>query len=105
MTSSVLHSPRPEESAPPQVAPQELHAPSVTGDATPRVPELPLDPGVKLVGGLRDAVRAHSARRYSVDGLSLREIATEIGRSYGLAHRLITESGVAKHPAGGQPRH
>lgn len=38
-----------------------------------------------------------------VDGASIRQIAEDIGRSYGLVHKLLTAEGVQLRPRGGAP--
>jgi hypothetical protein len=51
------------------------------------------------------ALRAKVARRYRA-GATIRAIAAEIGRSYGLVHRLLEEARVPRRARGGrlQPR-
>jgi predicted transcriptional regulator len=57
----------------------------------------------RLIGGRRQAVREELAIRYS-QGASIRTLAAESGRSYGLVHRLLTEAGVTMRSRGGNNR-
>ncbi|MGZ4616500.1 MAG: helix-turn-helix domain-containing protein, partial [Actinomycetes bacterium] len=42
-------------------------------------------------------------RRYT-SGASIRDLASETGRSYGFVHRMLSESGVALRGRGGATR-
>lgn len=68
----------------------------------PGRPLAPAPPG-PLEGAVRDQFRADVARRYEVDHVSIRGIADEIKRSFGLVRRLLLEADVplrapAYHP-------
>jgi predicted transcriptional regulator len=56
--------------------------------------------GTQLRGDARDELRESVRGRYQ-DGKSVRDIAREEDRSYGLIHRLLIESGVVFRPRGG----
>jgi hypothetical protein len=56
--------------------------------------------GTQLKGDARDELRTSVVRRYKA-GKSVRDIAREEDRSYGLIHRLLIESGVVFRPRGG----
>jgi hypothetical protein len=59
--------------------------------------------GQRLIGGRRQAVREQLAIRYT-QGASIRTLAAESGRSYGLVHRLLVEAGVTMRSRGGNNR-
>lgn len=50
----------------------------------------------------RNAFRKYVVARYG-SGRSIREIAREAGRSYGLIHRLLQEAGIPRRSRGGRP--
>ena len=54
----------------------------------------------RLVGAERQAMARELAHRYE-QGASIRALAREIGRSYGLCQRLLTEAGVQFRARGG----
>ncbi|MBX7470889.1 hypothetical protein K1Y80_33050 [Streptomyces sp. MAG02] len=54
----------------------------------------------RLVGAERQAMARELAQRYE-QGASIRALAREIGRSYGLCQRLLTEAGVQFRARGG----
>lgn len=54
----------------------------------------------RLVGEARQAMAAELAGRYH-DGASIRSLARESGRSYGLVQKLLREAGVEFRPRGG----
>ena len=51
-----------------------------------------LKKGRRIVGAERETLTDEVRRRYS-NGASIRELATDTGRSYGFIHRLLVESG------------
>jgi hypothetical protein len=53
----------------------------------------------------RDVLAADLKRKYNVDEMSIRDIADDIGRSYGFVDRILTEAGVKlRRPGGGRVR-
>lgn len=59
--------------------------------------------GVRITGTARKELTRDLRKRYD-GGKSIRNIASEIGRSFGFVHRLLTESGVELRPRGGDTR-
>lgn len=43
----------------------------------------------------------HARKLYQEEGLSIRQIADELQRSYGYTHALLTQAGVEFYPRGG----
>ena len=62
-----------------------------------------LKKGARITGGDRNKLAADLKRRYS-SGLSIRDLASETGRSYGFVHRMLSESGVSLRGRGGATR-
>ena len=62
-----------------------------------------LKKGARITGGDRNKLAADLKRQYS-GGRSIRELAAQIGRSYGFVHRILAESGVALRGRGGATR-
>jgi hypothetical protein len=62
-----------------------------------------LKKGARITGGDRNKLAADLKRRYS-SGSSIRDLASETGRSYGFVHRMLSESGVALRGRGGATR-
>ena len=60
----------------------------------------PSAPQRRIVGTERATMTNDCARRYRA-GQSIRSIATDLGRSYGFVHRILTEGGVRFRPRGG----
>jgi predicted transcriptional regulator len=59
--------------------------------------------GARISGGQRDKLATDLKKQYE-GGRSIRELASETGRSYGFVHRLLSESGVALRGRGGATR-
>lgn len=59
--------------------------------------------GSRVSGDARDKLASELSQKYS-NGMSIRELAAETGRSYGFVHRLLVESGVTLRGRGGAPR-
>lgn len=59
--------------------------------------------GARISGGQRDKLTADLKKKY-MSGRSIRDLATETGRSYGFVHRLLSESGVPLRGRGGATR-
>lgn len=53
---------------------------------------MPLTRYEHISGSARDNARAEVAKRYA-EGETVRDIASDLGRSYGFVHRLLIESG------------
>ncbi len=62
-----------------------------------------LKKGRRIVGAERETLTDEVRRRYS-NGASIRELATDTGRSYGFIHRLLVESGAELRGRGGPTR-
>ncbi len=62
-----------------------------------------LKKGARITGGDRSKLAADLKRKYS-SGKSIRDLASETGRSYGFVHRILAESGVALRGRGGATR-
>ena len=62
-----------------------------------------LKKGARITGGDRNKLAADLKRKYS-SGRSIRELASETGRSYGFVHRMLSEAGVALRGRGGATR-
>jgi transposase len=58
-------------------------------------------PKSKGSGADRDRLGAKAKAAYE-GGASVRQIAAELGRSYGATHQLLTEAGVDFRPRGGR---
>ena len=50
------------------------------------------------------ASRATAIPAYPASGASIRDLASETGRSYGFVHRMLSEAGVALRGRGGATR-
>ncbi len=62
-----------------------------------------LKKGRRIVGAERETLTDEVRQRYS-NGASIRELATDTGRSYGFIHRLLVESGAELRGRGGPTR-
>ena len=62
-----------------------------------------LKKGARITGGDRNKLAADLKRRYT-GGASIRDLASETGRSYGFVHRMLSEAGVALRGRGGATR-
>jgi Helix-turn-helix domain len=62
-----------------------------------------LKKGARITGGDRNKLAADLKRRYT-GGKSIRDLASETGRSYGFVHRMLSEAGVALRGRGGATR-
>ena len=62
-----------------------------------------LKKGRRIVGAERETLTDEVRQRYS-NGASIRELATDTGRSYGYIHRLLVESGAELRGRGGPTR-
>lgn len=62
-----------------------------------------LKKGARITGGDRSKLAADLKKKYS-GGKSIRDLASETGRSYGFVHRILAESGVALRGRGGATR-
>lgn len=60
---------------------------------------VPLVPQRRIVGTERVTVTKDCVHRF-LAGQSIRSIATDLGRSYGFVHRILTEDGVRLRPRG-----
>lgn len=54
----------------------------------------------RVTGTDRDSLQQRVAQMYEKDELSIREIADQVGRSYGATHRLLRDAGVTFRPRG-----
>ncbi len=61
-------------------------------------------PGTQTKGRDRDDLRARVVRAYAIDGLPIRTIAADIGRSFGMTRNLLVEAGISFRPRGGSTR-
>jgi len=59
--------------------------------------------GRRITGSERDRLAADVTKRYEA-GASIRELAADIGRSYGFVHRLLLDSGATMRGRGGAVR-
>ncbi|WP_312856657.1 helix-turn-helix domain-containing protein [Phytoactinopolyspora halotolerans] len=59
--------------------------------------------GARISGGTRDKLATDLKKQYE-SGKSIRELASETGRSYGFVHRLLSEAGVTLRGRGGATR-
>ncbi|MFD7539904.1 helix-turn-helix domain-containing protein [Streptomyces sp. NPDC059819] len=59
--------------------------------------------GKRITGAVRDQLTDELAKAYK-SGRSIRAIAEDTGRSYGLVHRLLTEAGITMRSRGGNMR-
>jgi predicted transcriptional regulator len=59
--------------------------------------------GARISGGQRDKLATDLKKQYE-SGRSIRELASETGRSYGFVHRLLSEAGVQLRGRGGATR-
>lgn len=59
--------------------------------------------GARISGGQRDKLSTDLKKQYE-GGRSIRELASQTGRSYGFVHRLLSESGVELRGRGGATR-
>ncbi|PSL03631.1 transcriptional regulator [Haloactinopolyspora alba] len=59
--------------------------------------------GARISGGQRDKLASDLKKKYE-SGRSIRELATETGRSYGFVHRVLSESGANLRGRGGATR-
>ncbi|PZS35815.1 MAG: transcriptional regulator [Pseudonocardiales bacterium] len=57
----------------------------------------------RITGVARDKLAQDLAKKYD-KGTSIRDLAESIGRSYGFAHRVLSESGVTLRGRGGATR-
>ncbi|UUU31979.1 helix-turn-helix domain-containing protein [Streptomyces sp. CA-210063] len=62
-----------------------------------------VEPGSRVVGAARPKLAADLKKKYN-SGASIREVAEEFGRSYGLVHRILGESRVTFRSRGGATR-
>jgi hypothetical protein len=62
-----------------------------------------LKKGARITGGDRNKLAADLKRKYT-SGRSIRELASETGRSYGFVHRMLSEAGVSLRGRGGATR-
>lgn len=60
-----------------------------------------LAPHKRITGEHREKIGAELERRYLKDRVPLRDLAEEIGRSYGFVHLLLSQRGVKLRPRGG----
>lgn len=63
-----------------------------------------LEPKVRIVGEQRAAVAAALALRYRREGLSIRALAADVGRSSGWVNRMLHEAGAEMRQRGGNRR-
>lgn len=59
--------------------------------------------GARISGTQRDKLAADLKKKYE-SGRSIRELASETGRSYGFVHRMLSEAGVELRGRGGATR-
>jgi DNA-directed RNA polymerase specialized sigma24 family protein len=65
--------------------------------------DMPLRTRERVTGARRNRLRAKVAAQYN-RGLTIRELAASMGRSYGFVHTLLSEAGVAFRSWGGARR-
>jgi len=59
--------------------------------------------GDRITGAERAKLAQDLRTRYE-EGASIRDLASETGRSYGFVHRVLTESGAQLRGRGGAPK-
>ena len=59
--------------------------------------------GARISGSDRDKLATDLRKKYE-GGASIRDLATETGRSYGFVHRVLSETGVQLRGRGGATR-
>ncbi|ABK52913.1 transcriptional regulator [Acidothermus cellulolyticus 11B] len=59
--------------------------------------------GSRVTGSERERLAAELRKKYD-QGLSIRALAEQTGRSYGFVHRILTESGTQLRGRGGATR-
>lgn len=69
-----------------------------------KVGRVELKRGRQITGSDREEIAAFLLREYSEPNASIRGLAERIGRSYGLVHRVLSESGAQIRPRGGDHR-
>lgn len=57
----------------------------------------------RIIGTERDKVGQSLRRKYE-QGSSIRELAEDLGRSYGFVHKVLVEADTPLRPRGGQPK-
>lgn len=62
-----------------------------------------LKKGRRITGAERETLTAKLRKQYD-KGVSIRELSSETGRSYGFVHRLLVESGTTLRGRGGSTR-
>ncbi len=62
-----------------------------------------LTKGRRVTGGDRSKLASDLRKRYE-GGASIRELASDTGRSYGFIHRILSESGTTLRGRGGATR-
>jgi transposase len=62
-----------------------------------------LGKGRRVSGGEREKLAAELKKKY-LAGASIRDLAEEIGRSYGFVHRILSENSTALRGRGGATR-
>lgn len=65
--------------------------------------EQQLKKGARVTGDERNSLASTLKQKYS-EGTSIRDLASETGRSYGFVHRILTESGTELRGRGGATR-
>lgn len=63
-----------------------------------------LEPKVRIVGEQRAAVAAALALRYRREGLSIRALAADVGRSSGWVNKVLHEANAEMQQRGGNRR-
>lgn len=74
---------------------------STKRDTTPHDNVASSQPGSRLTADQRRVLRRNVAQRYAT-GASIRTIAGEVGRSYGLVYRLLQEANVKRRSRRGR---
>jgi Helix-turn-helix domain len=59
--------------------------------------------GARIIGPARDKLTSQLVTKYE-NGASIRQLAEDIGRSYGFVHGLLIEAGVTLRGRGGNTR-
>lgn len=62
-----------------------------------------LSKGSRITGDDREQLAGELAKRYAA-GDSIRDLADDLGRSYGFVHRILVDSGVTLRGRGGAVR-
>ncbi|RZS82780.1 transcriptional regulator [Motilibacter rhizosphaerae] len=62
-----------------------------------------LKKGARVTGDDRSSLASQLKEKYA-EGTSIRDLASETGRSYGFVHRILTESGAELRGRGGATR-